>query len=206
MHTGFCIAGIGTGVGKTIFSAIITETLQADYWKPVQSGELLYTDTDTVHYLISNSKSIFHPETYRLTEPLSPHASAAIDGIHIEPDKFVLPETNNTLIVEGAGGLMVPLNTNFLIIDLFKKLQLPVILVSRNYLGSINHTLLSVEMLKQKNIPIAGLVFNDAGNQATEDFITAYTGLPVLLRIEPESTWDKITVAKYSDQLKQNLK
>lgn len=202
MPKGYCIAGIGTGVGKTIFSAIITEALQADYWKPVQCGELENSDTHIVKSLVTNAKSIFHPETFRLKEPMSPHAAAAIDNVEISSSDFKLPVTDNTIIVEGAGGLMVPLNTNFLIVDLFKQLNLPVILVSRNYLGSINHTILSYEILKQKNIPITGLVFNDAGNSTTEKFIMEYTQLPVILKIDSEKLWDTTAIKKYSTQLK----
>ncbi|MBK7110525.1 MAG: dethiobiotin synthase [Bacteroidetes bacterium] len=205
MPKGYCIAGIGTGVGKTIFSAIITEALHADYWKPVQCGDLNNSDTLIVKSLVTNSKTIFHPETFQLKEPMSPHAAAAIDGVAINPSDFKLPETDNTIIIEGAGGLMVPLNDTFLIVDLFKQLNLPVILVSRNYLGSINHTILSYEILKQKNIPIAGLVFNDAGNFTTENFIIEYTQLPVILKIDSEKLWDNTTVKKYSLQLKTIL-
>ena len=108
------ITGIGTGIGKTIVSAILVESLQADYWKPVQSGDLNNSDTLKVKSLVSNSKTIFHPETYRLTQPYSPHKSAALDGIVIDPKKFSIPVTDNQLIIEGAGGLMVPLNNDFL--------------------------------------------------------------------------------------------
>src|ERR1700744_3322482 len=148
----FFITGIGTGIGKTIVSAVLTEKLRADYWKPVQSGDLDDTDTLKVKNLESNELSVFHPETYRLTQPYSPHKSAAIDGISIKKQKFVAPKTSNNLIIEGAGGLMVPLNDNFLMIDLIKQLNAAVILVSQNYLGSINHTLLSAAILKQYGI------------------------------------------------------
>ena len=154
------ITGIGTEIGKTIVSAALVEKLKADYWKPVQSGDLNNSDTNKVRNLITNKTSNFHPETYALTQPFSPHKSAAIDGISIDKNKFSIPVTGNKLIIEGAGGLMVPLNTNFLIIDLIKQLNVEVILVSRNYLGSINHTLLSVDALKQRNIPVKGIIFN----------------------------------------------
>src|ERR1041385_3043150 len=142
------VTGIGTGIGKTIVSAALVEKLKADYWKPIQSGDLDKSDSLSVKNLISNSITKIHPESYRLTQPFSPHKSAAIDGIIIDPDAIQLPKTNNALIVEGAGGLMVPLNNEFLIIDLIKKLGIEVILVSQNYLGSINHTLLSIYALK----------------------------------------------------------
>ena len=154
------ITGIGTGIGKTIVSAVLVEKLKADYWKPVQSGELDNSDTMKVKSLVTNTASVFHPEAYRLTQPYSPHKSAALDKTTIDPAKIILPETNNNLVIEGAGGLMVPLNDNFLMIDLIKQLGAAVILVSQNYLGSINHTLLSVQALKQYQIPVKGIIFN----------------------------------------------
>lgn len=179
----FFITGIGTEIGKTVVSAILTEYLQADYWKPVQSGDLHWTDTMKVQSLISNTKSVFHPERHRLNAPLSPHASAALDGVQIELSDFTLPQTSNHLIVEGAGGLMVPLNDQDVMLDLIQQIQIPVILVSRNYLGSINHTMLSIEALQHRQIAIAGIVFNGEPNAATETFIEKYSQLPVLFRV-----------------------
>ena len=179
----YFVTGIGTGIGKTIVSAILTEMLKADYWKPIQAGELDNSDTMKVKSLVSNDQSFFHPETYALTEPFSPHKSAAIDGIEIDMQRFVAPKTNNNLIIEGAGGLMVPLNNQFLVIDLIKQLNAEVILVSQNYLGSINHTLLSIQTLKQYQIPIAGIIFNGDSNPNSEEYILNYTGLKLLGRI-----------------------
>jgi dethiobiotin synthetase len=177
------VTGIGTGIGKTVVSAVLIEKLKADYWKPVQSGDLDGSDTLKVQNLVSNTKTVFHPETYRLTQPFSPHKSAAIDGIRIEQEKFIIPETNNDLIIEGAGGLMVPLNDNFLMIDLVKQLKADVILVSQNYLGSINHTLLSAAILKQYDINIAGIIFNGNTDPDSESYILQYTGLKLIGRI-----------------------
>ena len=188
------ITGIGTGIGKTIVSAVLVEKLKADYWKPVQSGDLDKSDTLSVKSLISNKKSVFHPEAYQLTQPFSPHKSAAIDGITISPDGFILPQTENTLIIEGAGGLMVPLNNQFLIIDLIKKLDAEVILVSKNYLGSINHTLLSVAALKQNGIPIKGLIFNGSKDIYSKEFIINHTGLEELGHIPEYNSIDKKTI------------
>ncbi len=198
MKQQYIIAGIGTEIGKTFISSILTEYLQADYWKPVQSGALDFTDSDTVKSLISNNKTVFHPETYRLTEPMSPHAAAAIDGVAIELSKFELPQTDNHLIIELAGGLMVPLNEQETNLDLIKQLNLPVILVSRNYLGSINHTLLSAEILKLNNIPVKGLIFNGEQNKASEDFILNYTKLDCLGLVNFEENITKETVKKWS--------
>ena len=196
----FFITGIGTEIGKTIVSAIVTEYLQADYWKPVQSGDLHWTDTMKVQSLVSNTKSVFHPERHRLNAPLSPHASAALDGVQIKLSDFTLPVTSNHLVVEGAGGLMVPLNEHEVLLDLIQQLQIPVILVSRNYLGSINHTLLSFEALQRRNIPIAGIVFNGEPNPASESFIENYTQLPVLFRV---GNLDDITPESIRDLVKE---
>lgn len=179
----FFITGIGTEIGKTVVSAILTEYFQADYWKPIQSGDLHWTDTMKVQSLISNTKSVFHPERHRLNAPLSPHASAALDGVQIKLSDFTLPQTSNHLIVEGAGGLMVPLNDQDVMLDLIQQVQIPVILVSRNYLGSINHTILTIEALQHRQISIAGIVFNGEPNSATETFIEKYSQLPVLFRV-----------------------
>jgi dethiobiotin synthetase len=192
------ITGNGTDIGKTVISAIVTEALEADYWKPIQSGELDNTDTMKVRKLVSNTKTVFHPERFKLNEPLSPHAAAAIDGVTIELKDFLLPKTENHLVIEGAGGLMVPLNNQILIADLISHLDLSVILVSRNYLGSINHTLLTIQELKRRNIPILGLVFNGEPTPATENFIQQYSDLPVLFRVNMEETIDKQTILKYA--------
>ncbi|GAB2570198.1 dethiobiotin synthase [Spirosoma areae] len=192
------VAGIGTEVGKTIASAVLVEALQADYWKPVQSGALEDSDTNTVRQLVSNRTSVFHPEAYRLKQPLSPHAAAELEGVVIELEKLTLPQTANSLVVELAGGLMVPLNQNDLNIDLVQQLKLPVVLVSRNYLGSINHTLLSVEACRSRNIQLAGLLFNGPTVPATETLILNYTGLPCLGRIGQEESITKEVIRKYT--------
>ena len=177
------VTGIGTDIGKTLISAILVEKLQADYWKPVQSGDLDNSDTMKVQRLVSNPRTVFHPEGYRLTHACSPHQSAAMDGVQIEPGRIRLPKTRNSLIVEGAGGLMVPLNDECLIIDLIKELKAEVVLVSRNYLGSINHTLLSAEALNHRNIRVKGIIFNGNKNEATEQYILKYTNYALLGRI-----------------------
>ena len=198
----FFITGIGTNVGKTIASAILVEALRADYWKPIQAGNLDDTDPMKVRSLISNTQSVIHPESYRFSEPMSPHAAAQLDKIKIKTGKIILPKTNKALIMEGAGGLMVPINNESLVIDLIKKFKAEVILVSKNYLGSINHTLLSFEALKSRNIPIAGIVFNGKSVRSSEEYILKYTGLKCLLRIEEEKKFDKKTILKYKSLIK----
>ncbi|HEY4326784.1 MAG TPA: dethiobiotin synthase [Mucilaginibacter sp.] len=185
------ITGIGTGIGKTVVSTVLVEKLKADYWKPVQSGDLEESDTMKVQGLVTNQKSQFHPEAYRLSQPFSPHKSAAIDGITIDPKKILLPETDNFLIIEGAGGLMVPLNDNFLIIDLIKQLKAEVILVSQNYLGSINHTLLSIYALNQHKISIKGIIFNGLKDIYSKTFILEYTKANLLGHIPEYNVLNK---------------
>ncbi len=200
-HKPIFITGIGTGIGKTIVSAILVEKLKADYWKPIQSGDLDNSDTLSVKKLISNQTSVFHPETYRLTQPFSPHKSAAIDGITLQPAEIIAPKTNNTLIIEGAGGLMVPLNNDFLMIDLIKQLDAEVILVSKSYLGSINHTLLSVYTLKQYGIALKGIIFNGAKDASSTEYILNYTGAVELGHIPEYNTIDKGTIIQAGDYI-----
>ncbi len=167
----FFVSGIGTDVGKSIVSAILVETLQADYWKPIQSGDLDHSDSIKIQKLISNSNSIIHPEQFKLNTPASPHIAAEIDGVSIQLNDFNIPETNNDLIIEGAGGLYVPINNNKTILDLIIDLKLSVILVASYYLGSINHTLLSINTLKDKNIPIKAVIFSGEPTDSTREVI-----------------------------------
>ena len=174
------VTGIGTGIGKTMVSTVLVEKLKADYWKPIQSGDLDDSDTLKIKNLVTNTKSVLHPEAYRLTQPFSPHKSAAIDQVTIEADKIIMPQTGNQLIIEGAGGLMVPLAADFLMIDLIKKLSAEVVLVSQFYLGSINHTLLSILALQQYNIPVKGIIFNGDEDIYAKDFILNYSEIRLL--------------------------
>lgn len=199
------IAGIGTEVGKTVVSAIIVEALQADYWKPVQSGALEDSDTETVRTLISNLRTHFHPEAYRLREPLSPHAAAEIDGVTIELEKLTLPKTDNNLVIELAGGLLVPLNNQDLTIDWVQQTGLPIVLVSRNYLGSINHTLLSVEACQSRHIPILGIVFNGPKVAASETIILRKTQLPCLGRVSQEKEFTSGLIGHYAEKFLPQL-
>ncbi len=200
MRTYF-ITGIGTNIGKTVVSAILTEALEADYWKPIQSGDLETSDSLKVQNLISNQKTIIHPEAYRLNQAMSPHAAAKIDNVTIDLAEIIMPKTNNNLIIEGAGGLMVPLNDKDLIIDLIKKLNVEVILVTQNYLGSINHTLLSLESLKARKIKVKGIIFNGESNMETENFILSYTGIKCIGRIQQHELITKEMVLSYKNQI-----
>ena len=153
------VTGIGTEVGKTVCSAVLTKYFNAEYWKPVQSGDLEYSDSMKIKNWIGND-TVCHPETYRFKLAASPHQSSKEEGITIDLNTFKIPETSNHLIVEGAGGLMVPLNEYQCMIDLIEKLDLPVALVVRNYLGCINHTLLSVMALQQRTLQLKYLILN----------------------------------------------
>jgi dethiobiotin synthetase len=178
------VTGIGTEVGKTFCSAILVEALQADYWKPIQAGDLHQLDADFVKKVSSNPKLKIHPSRYLLTQPMSPHAAAVLDGVNVELADFEMPITENHLIIEGAGGLMVPLNLQGdLVVDLIDDLKTEVILVVKNYLGSINHTLLSIELLKQRNIKLLGVIFNGETNEFSESIILSKTGVNCLARI-----------------------
>lgn len=198
------ITGIGTDVGKTVASAIVVEALEADYWKPIQSGDLDNSDTDKVKARVSNTKSIFHPNAYALQTPASPHYSAAIEGVTIDLNAIKEPKTKNHLVIEGAGGVFVPLNETDTIIDLIQP-DYKVIVVSRHYLGSINHTLLTIEALKLRNISIAGIIFSGDENQATEHIILSKSSLPMLGRIENEPYFDENVVSYYAEKFKDAL-
>lgn len=199
------VTAIDTNAGKTVVSAIIAEALQADYWKPIQAGDLGNTDTAKVGTLISNKTTVIHPEAYRLNTPMSPHAAAARDGVTIDLQKITPPDTGNHLVIEGAGGLLVPVNDNEFIIDLIKKLDAAVVLVSRHYLGSINHTLLSARLLKAYGVPVKGILFNGEEIEGTEDIILHHTGYKNLGRIEEEEVIDKVMVAHYARKIRESL-
>ncbi|ATN05267.1 dethiobiotin synthase [Chryseobacterium indologenes] len=166
------ITGIGTEIGKTVCSAVLVQYFKADYWKPVQSGDLHYSDSHKIETWTENT--ICHPETYRLQLAASPHQSAREESIQIDLDHFQLPETENALIVEGAGGLMVPVSDNRFMIDLIETLHLPAALVVRNYLGCINHSLLSIMALQQRNIRLAYLILNGEFPEDTERVICSF--------------------------------
>ncbi len=202
MNSHLVVSGIGTEVGKTVAAAIIAETLGMDYWKPVQAGELHDTDTDKVSRWISNGTNRVHPESFRLQTPASPHYAAAIDGVKIEINALKIPQTEGSLLIEGAGGLMVPLNDHIHYLDVFKQWNIPVVLVSRHYLGSINHTLLSIAALKAHHIPIAGVLFNGEENQATESIIKIQGQVPILGRISETETVDAAFIQKEAARLK----
>jgi dethiobiotin synthetase len=199
------IAGIHTGIGKSLCSAIICEATGYDYWKPVQAGSLDDSDSIFVKRNISNSSTIIHPEIYRLQIAASPHIAAEIDGLEIKKENIILPKSNNKIIVETAGGLLSPFSKTFFNIDLPTHLNLPVILVSNNYLGSINHTLLSVEALQKRNIEIKGIVFGGEEVESTRLFILEYTKLPLLFSIPYFEKINAETIQTFAKTISLNL-
>ena len=197
------ITGISTEVGKTVASAIVTEALEADYWKPIQAGDLENSDSHKIADLVSNSKTRIHKNAYALKTPMSPHAAAEIDGVRIDLDSIKEPHTDNHLVIEGAGGLLVPLNDTDTILDLIQP-DYKVIVVSRHYLGSINHSLLTIEALQQRNLNV-GIIFSGDEHPSTENIILSKTGTPVLGRIDEEEVFDKKVIKRYTGEFKQAL-
>ena len=183
----YFITGIGTGVGKTVVAAILTEALKADYWKPVQCGTDSGTDKDTVANLISNSTSVMHTENYCYKEPVSPHLAASLLGEKIIMETMEIPFTNNDLIIEGAGGILVPLNEQYFVIDMATFFEAEIVLVVRNYLGCINHSLLSIDYLAKNGFEIKGLVLIGTFDSAVRSAIINYAELPIIAEI-PEGT------------------
>ena len=200
----YFITGIGTDIGKTVVSAIVVEALEADYWKPIQAGELNYSDADKVKEWISNKTSNFFDGSYNLKTAMSPHAAAAIDGISIDIGLICEPQTSNALVIEGAGGLLVPLNEQNTILDLIKK-DYKIIVVSKHYLGSINHTLLTLNALKYNGFKVAGIVFNGDVNETTENIIEKMGHVPVIGRIAEEPVIDQNVIKKYAEKFKAKL-
>jgi dethiobiotin synthase len=182
------ITGTDTGVGKTFAAAVLMAGLDGEYWKPVQSGLEEITDTDWVKEKTGLPQSRFHAEAYRLREAMSPHASAAKEGIRIDLERFPAPrmeDPSRTLIVEGAGGIMVPLNERHFMLDLMRRLDFPVLLVASSRLGTINHTLLTVDKLRTCRLSILGVVLNGVRNEDNRRAIEEYGNVHVLGEMEP---------------------
>lgn len=179
----FVVAGTDTGVGKTFVSAMLAAGLSASYWKPIQSGLAGTTDTEIVQQLSGLPAAAFLPEAYRLSAPISPHASSALEGEVITLSRLRLPQVKGRLIVEGAGGLMVPISEEALLIDAIHDWGLPVLLVTRSRLGTINHTLLSLAALRAYGIQVVGVVMNGGGEAVSRQAIEFYGKVRVLAEI-----------------------
>ncbi|WP_258103639.1 dethiobiotin synthase [Marinoscillum sp. MHG1-6] len=198
----YFVTAIDTDSGKTLVSAIITEMLGTGYWKPVQAG--YPTDTEAVKNLVTRGSVTYYPERYLLQMPASPHAAAKAEGVDIHLEDFVVPEGSSDLVIEGAGGALVPLNDEDNVIDLAGQLDLEVVVVSNLYLGSINHTLLTAEAIKSRNLRVKGVIFNGAPNPESERVILLRTGWKKLLHIERETQVTKEVVQSYAKKLKAN--
>lgn len=192
------VTGIGTDVGKTVISAILVSALKGDYWKPIQAGSYSDTDSQKLRKLISIPDAVIHPEAYCLKTPMSPHTAAEAEGITLEPEKINLPETRRPLIIEGAGGLMVPLNDTFLMVDFISRFNAETIVVIQNYLGSINHSLLTLEVLKYRKVNVLGVIFNGSPHKLSEDIILSYSGAKMLGRVSKERQINQEIIAKYA--------
>jgi dethiobiotin synthetase len=202
----YFVTAIGTGCGKTLVSAILCEALKADYWKPIQSGTT-EIDSETVRSLVSNQKTFFFPERFLLTTPVSPHLAAKLDVKKVDLSDFDLPKTENkNLVIEGAGGVLVPLNEKSdLVIDLASKFEAEIIIVSHNYLGSINHTLLTIEAIKSRKLNIKGIIFNGETNVSNENIILTLSHLPCLLKLKHEPIISPKVVSAYAKILKRSF-
>jgi dethiobiotin synthetase len=198
------IAGIHTGIGKTIASAVIAEAIGADYWKPVQAGSE-QRDALQVTQLLTNGVNRVHDEAVILSQPLSPHAAALIDDVDVDYRKFAWPETEKTLLIETAGGVLSPMSAHSTMADFISHFNLPVLLVSMNYLGSINHTLLSIEVLKSRGIKILGVIMNGLENEESESFIRDYGGVPLTARIPFISELNNDSIKRHALQIKPAL-
>lgn len=188
----FFITGTDTNVGKTVVSAILMAGLRAAYWKPIQSGLETMTDTQWIRQATTGLPDVyFYPETHRLSQPLSPHTAAALDGVRIHLEDFRLPSFDPYphLIVEGAGGVMVPINERDMMADLIRHLGLPVLLVARSTLGTINHTLLSLAQLRREGIHILGVVMNGSRHESNRKAVEAFGRVRVFAEIETIGTF-----------------
>lgn len=201
------VSGIDTNIGKTLASAIICKALGADYWKPIQCGDLDNSDTIKVKRLLGPAHTgRMHPEAFALKHSLSPHAAAENEGVEIHLDDIHFPPTDNVLVIEGAGGPMVPLNLNTTFLDLIEKAEAEVILISKNYLGSINHTLLCLEVFKQRGVKVSGILIQGSENVASEKAITSISGIPVIGHVEWAQTIDPVFVSQESEKLGDKLR
>ena len=184
------VCGTGTDIGKTVVSALLVQGLHAAYWKPVQSGLEEGGDRGRVRALLRLQADRCLPEAYAFQSPVSPHWAAECDGMELDPTNLGLPPCNGPLVVETAGGLMVPLNRSWLQIDQLQRWQLPVVLVARSGLGTLNHTLLSLEALRQRRIPVLGLILNGPPHADNPGTLEQFGGIPVLAQLPPLATLD----------------
>lgn len=202
MKNGLFITGIGTDVGKTVAAAVITKALEADYWKPAQCGDLDNSDSIKIGRLTGLNTL---PEAYRLQAPMSPHAAAELEGVELSIDDIELPKSDNTIVVEGAGGVMVPFNSKETYLDVMVKLNLPVVLVTRHYLGSINHTMLSWKVLREAGLNVVALVVSGTPHESTESHFATQMDVP-FIRINELEDVNSETIAVEAERLKSEIR
>jgi len=201
------VTGIGTDVGKTVVSAILCEALYAEYWKPIQAGDLDHSDTDRLGDLVSHAGFKSHPEAFRLSAAMSPHAAADREGLTITPSDISRPDTNGEpLVTELAGGLMVPISREYLMVDLIRQLDDPIVLVANYYLGSINHTLLSIDFIKKHGLNFGGIIFNGETNVESRDVILEYANIPLIAEIPFADPLDGAFVKTHAEQIQIHSK
>ena len=204
--TNYFITGIGTGVGKTIVSAAFTEAFEADYWKPVQCGLEGGTDREKVKELITNSNSVFHPEAFCFKEPASPHLASAMEDVTINTAQILLPDSQNTLVIEGAGGILVPLNAHSYVIDLAADYEAEVILVCSSYLGSINHSLLSIDYLLKNDFNLTTLVLNGNFHPENKKAIINYAEIQNIIEFPHVESVNKEVIFNFAGMIRKVLK
>jgi dethiobiotin synthetase len=200
------VAGIGTDIGKTVVSAILVKMLGADYWKPIGCGPKEQSDSNVIKSIIDNQGITIHPSAYHFAAPLSPHHAGALEDPPIQANRELIriPDQERSIVIEMVGGIMVPLNNNETTLDLFLEWNLPLVIVSKNYLGSINHTLLTIDCLKQRKANILGIVFNGSENSYSESFILNYTQLPMIGRVQEEEEITPTVINRYSQEWAEN--
>lgn len=202
----YFITGIGTNVGKTVISAIVTEALQADYWKPIQSGTIEGLDSDTIKSLITNAETVIHTEAYLLKQPLSPHFAAKLDGVNITLNSINLPTVKNkNLIIEGAGGLLVPVNDKEYVIDMANKFDCQIVLVISSYLGCINHALLSIDYLIRNKLNLHAIVFNGTFDAEVKEAILNYSKTCKVITVPLLDQLSQQSVLLAAQNIKQHL-
>lgn len=196
MNRAIVVTGTDTDVGKTVFAAALAGALDGHYWKPVQAGLDDGSDSARVAALSGLTATHILPEAYRLTTPCSPHRAAEIDGVTIDPDRLIPPQVEGPLVIEGAGGVLVPVTRDLLYADLFARWRLPVVLVARTALGTINHSLLSIEALRSRGIAILGVAFVGDAVPDSEATIIAMGGVTRLGRLPYLDPLDRETLAE----------
>lgn len=196
MSSNLTVVGIGTEVGKTVVSAILCTLLEANYWKPVESGE--EKDSERMKDLLNLEKHTIFPPAYSLKAPLSPHHAAQLENLLIQEEKIRLPKTKKKLVIEGVGGILTPLTLSKTALDVMQTWEAEWVVVSRHYLGSINHTLLTLEALKARNLKIKGVIFNGSSNPKSEEAILTLSRVPYLGHLFPETSITPLILNKYA--------